>query len=143
VLWSVGGVFALLALGYFFHDIFGPLQALLLFPVFAAALQASGPWVVMRWRPVRFLGHISFSVYLLHLALIHIFVGATIGFSRFGSLPDAWVYPATYLIGIGVIAISIVTFLGIEKPFLSRRARLLKTASEPLAVAAVADAARE
>jgi peptidoglycan/LPS O-acetylase OafA/YrhL len=143
VLWSAGGILALLTLGYFFHDVFGPLQALLLFPVFVAALQASGPWTVMRWRPVRFLGHISFSIYLLHLALIHIFVGGTVGFSRFGSLPDVWVYPAAYLMGIGVIAISVATFLAIEKPFLSRRARPLKNASEPLAAAAVAEAARE
>jgi peptidoglycan/LPS O-acetylase OafA/YrhL len=143
VLCSAAGILALLTLGYFFHDIFGPLQALLLFPVFVAALQASGPWTVMRWRSVRFLGHISFSIYLLHLALIHVYVGGTIGFSRFGTLPDVWVYPAAYLMGIGVIAISIATFLAIEKPFLSRRVRVLNTAAKPLPAAAIAEAARE
>src|SRR2546430_4279511 len=39
-LWSFGGIAALLTLGYFFHDVFGPVQALLLLAVFIAALQA-------------------------------------------------------------------------------------------------------
>jgi peptidoglycan/LPS O-acetylase OafA/YrhL len=118
--WSAGGLAALFALGMFFHDAFGPAQALLLTPIFIAALQAAGPWSILRWRPLQFLGHISYSVYLFHNPLIHVLTGA-FGRSHYAALPTALLYPAILLMGMAVIAVSTATFLFIEKPFLGGR----------------------
>jgi peptidoglycan/LPS O-acetylase OafA/YrhL len=119
VLWSATGVVSLLALGWFFHSAAGPLQALLLLPVFVAALQAVGPWTVLRCRPLRFLGRISYSVYLLHHPLIHVFAGLLIGFAGYAALDAYQLYGFIVLMGLGVIALSTLTFIGLEKPFLA------------------------
>jgi len=117
-LWSLAGIVGPIILCLWYHDVQGPIQALLLLPVFMAAMQARGPWAVLLWRPTRFLGHISYSVYLLQLPLIHVFTGRLIGSEVYGSLKPGPFYGTVFLMGLGVIAISTVTYIAVEKPFL-------------------------
>lgn len=118
ILWPTLGIFGLITLDFFFHDILGPIQALLLLPVFIAAMRAEGPWAILRWRPLRFLGHISYSVYLMQGLLIHMLVGWVIGTSVYGSLDSLQFYGVVLLMGIALIAISTITFLVIERPLM-------------------------
>lgn len=116
-MWAAAGAAGLVALVYFFHDArsWGP--AILLLPVFVAALQAHGPWAVLRWRPVRFLGHISYSVYLIHNPLLYVITRA-IGGRVYAHLGMAELYAMATLIGFSVIAVSTATYVVIEAPFL-------------------------
>lgn len=115
---SVLGLIAGAVLVARFHDAYGLAPALLLFPVFLAALLASGPWSILRWRPLVFLGHISYSVYLLHNPLIHIVAVSVFGPAGYATLG----LPGLYLALLGVagltVAASTATYLLIEKPFL-------------------------
>ncbi|HVH76644.1 MAG TPA: acyltransferase [Stellaceae bacterium] len=116
-IWATAGAAGLVALPYFFHDARGWGPAILLLPVFVAALQARGPWAVLRWRPVRFLGHISYSVYLIHNPLIYLITRA-IGAPAYSSLGMTQLYGVTILIGIAVIAVSTATYVMVEALFL-------------------------
>jgi peptidoglycan/LPS O-acetylase OafA/YrhL len=108
------GAASLIALPIFFHDVEGVVQAVLLLFVFAAALQSR----VLQGRAVRFLGHISYGVYLLHNPLLHIACFWIVGPARFSSLDIPRLYAAATLIGIAIVALSTLTFLVVEKPFL-------------------------
>ncbi|HEV2302419.1 MAG TPA: acyltransferase [Stellaceae bacterium] len=115
--WAAAGAAGLVALAYFFHDARGWGPAILLLPVFVAALQARGPWAVLRWRPVRFLGHISYSVYLIHNPLVYVITGA-IGARAYSTLGTIELYGVAVLIGMAVIAVSTATYIVVEAPFL-------------------------
>jgi peptidoglycan/LPS O-acetylase OafA/YrhL len=117
--WAAAGVASLAILVGFFHDIAGPLQALLLLPVFVAALHAVGPWAVLRCRPLGYLGRISYSIYLLHQPVIHMVTAWLIGFAAYAALDRVALYGVIVLIGSAVIVLSTVTFLVVEKPFLA------------------------
>ena len=117
--WAAAGGASLAILVGFFHDIAGPLQALLLLPVFVAALHAVGPWAVLRCRPLGYLGRISYSVYLLHQPIIHMATAWLIGFAAYAALDRVALYGVIVLIGSVVMALSTVTFLVVEKPFLA------------------------
>ena len=116
-IWATAGAAGLIALPYFFYDARGWGPAMLLLPVFVAALQARGPWAVLRWRPARFLGHISYSVYLIHNPLVYLITRA-IGARAYSALGPIGLYGVTVLIGCVVIAASTATYLVIEAPFL-------------------------
>ena len=119
-LWMWAGTAALAVLCGLYRDEVGIVQILLIFLIFIAAIQAAGPWAVMRWRPVRYLGHISYSVYLLHNPVIHVFAKWIFGATRYGSLNLPELYGAAFLTGLGVIALSTFTFVYVEKPFFYR-----------------------
>jgi peptidoglycan/LPS O-acetylase OafA/YrhL len=119
-IWMWLGSISLIALFSFYRDEVGLVQIMLILLIFIAAIQATGPWAILRWRPVRYLGHISYSIYLLHNPLIHVFAKWGFGLSRYGAFNQPELYGAAFLIGLGVIAVSTVTFVFIEKPFFYR-----------------------
>jgi peptidoglycan/LPS O-acetylase OafA/YrhL len=124
-LWAVFGICSLLNLTVWFHDMGGPIQALLLLPVFIASLQTSGIWRVFTWQPMRFLGHISYSVYLLHNPLLHLFVKDIVGDTVFAGLNPYASLGILFFCGLNSVGLSVLTFLYIEKPFLNRGRRIL------------------
>ncbi len=119
-LWMLFGACSLLTLIICFHDTHGLLQAALLMPVFLACLLTTGSHSFLMARPLRFLGHISYSVYLLHSPLLHIFAKGIIGNAAFGTLSPALFNLTLFVMGLCIIAVSTVTFLWIEKPLMLR-----------------------
>jgi peptidoglycan/LPS O-acetylase OafA/YrhL len=117
---ALAAIAALVALPLFFHDIEGPIQALLLLPIFVASLQSR---TLLQWRPLRFLGHISYSVYLLHNPLIHIAAGWVLGSANFAALGAPALYATAVGMGLALILLSTLTFVAVEKPFLHAGAR--------------------
>jgi peptidoglycan/LPS O-acetylase OafA/YrhL len=136
--WGISAIVAILILCIYFHDERGPIQPLLMLPIFIAALQSTGPWAIMRRRPLRFLGHISYSVYLLHNPLIHILAKWGIGLARYGALNQFQFYGVVFAMGLAIIAISTITFVLIEKPFFTAKNR---TSHSPAALAMVSEQA--
>ena len=119
-LWLTLAVCSLIALIACFHDLQGLVQACLLLPLFLGCLLATGSGSFLMTRPLRFLGHISYSVYLLHNPILHIFVKGMIGYPFFAHLNPYQFGAAVFGVGLSIIAISTVTFLSIEKPFMLR-----------------------
>lgn len=114
-LWAWGGLACLVAFVWRFRAIEGLAQPVLMVPVFCAAVLGSGPWSVLRWRPLRFLGHISYSIYLLHNLLLYAVIKAAGGIV-YAQLSQPLLYAAIALMGAGVIVVSTVTYLTVEKP---------------------------
>lgn len=88
------------------------LFALLWAAVLVGALQPSG-WLraVASWAPFRWLGQISYSVYLLHALVLGYFVerGGTLG------LPAGWLGPAFFF---ATCAVGAASYWLVERPFL-------------------------
>ena len=116
--WAGLGLAALALLLGCFHDIYGIPQMVLLTLVFLGATTGLGPWALLRARPLRFLGLISYSTYLLHHLVLHLVAHHMVGDLGFGAL-EGWSMQAA-IIGIGAAAIGLatLTFLAIERPLL-------------------------
>jgi peptidoglycan/LPS O-acetylase OafA/YrhL len=115
LLWAWAGLACLVAFVWHFHAIEGLAQPVLMVPIFCAAALGSGPWSVLRWRPLRFLGHISYSIYLLHNLLLYALVKAA-GGAAYAQLSQPQLYAAIAVTGVGVIVVSTVSYLAVEKP---------------------------
>ncbi len=105
------------------HSATGPWEAALLLPLFIAALQGGGMLKFLSWRPLRFLGQISYSIYLLHGAVLFLVSDTLIGRSVFSQLNDGAFFVVIWAIGCAVVVVSTATFLLIEKPMLIEKAR--------------------
>jgi peptidoglycan/LPS O-acetylase OafA/YrhL len=127
--WALCGAICLILLIRYFHAAFGWAQAVLLVPVFVAAMSAAGPWSVLRWRPLRFLGHISYSTYLLHTPIIHVLVTHGIGVERFRALAVAELYAVGLVVMILTAVLATLTYLLIERPFMRMTARPVTAAT--------------
>jgi peptidoglycan/LPS O-acetylase OafA/YrhL len=105
---------------------YNPEPALLLFAMFVASLSGAGPWALLRWKPLGFLGHISYSVYLLHQPMIYIVSVFGLGPSQYAAMRPLALYATLLAIGAMTITVSTVTFIFVEKPFLRRVALAAK-----------------
>ena len=86
---------------YTYTAVYGLTWALILYQALyhEVALSALG-----RWKPLRYLGTLSFSIYLLHLPVLSLCQAL---------LPVAWVMPAFVA---GTLLASILTFTFVERP---------------------------
>ncbi|CCG40791.1 acyltransferase family protein [Magnetospirillum molischianum] len=115
--WAGLGIVSLAVLLACYHDIYGLPQVGLITLIFLGASSGIGPWAILRARPLRFLGMISYSVYLLHHMVLHLFAEQIFGVERFAAL-DGWAFQgAVLMIGTTAILLSIITYLTVERPW--------------------------
>ena len=98
----------------------GRRAALMLIPLFVAVIQGQGLYELLGNRTLRFVGEISYSVYLMHAPVLYAATHWVIGVERFQALSfPAFVF-AMIFISIAVIMVSVVTFVLVERPTMHR-----------------------
>lgn len=115
--WQVAGAAGVVAVVAFQHDSNGWKQALLLVPFMVAVLQGHRGWALLGIRPLRYLGEISYSIYLTHGFVLWVAAKASVW-----RQPDV-AHRLSAMLGIivGVVALSTITYLLIEKPTMRLR----------------------
>lgn len=82
--------------------------------ILAAVLCGRNGTAFLEWRPIRFLGRISYSVYLIHLPLIYI---VAIALKTMMSADGLWLHLATAILAIPLtIAVAAIMYSLIEVP---------------------------
>lgn len=77
---------------------------------------------ILEWSPLVFVGRLSYSLYLVHIPVIYWLKPAGLG----------WAYPGqTLLVGVLCLAASLVSYYGVELPFLRLKHRLSEAGSGP------------
>lgn len=106
----------LLLIGLAYHSIVA-VQAALLAPILAAVARETWLFRWLRLRPLRYVGEISYSVYILHYPLLWIAFLAIGGPGPMASMDIAGRWVA--LIGCGVIVLAVATlcYIFVERPF--------------------------
>jgi peptidoglycan/LPS O-acetylase OafA/YrhL len=120
------------------HSLYGLCALLLLAPLTLAPPGRSA--AVLSWRPVRFLGEISYGVYLWHLPLL-LAIQHRLGYATFSG--HFWVLLA--LTAAGSVAVASLSWLLLERPLMRRVSRgyrgLPRSALAPMAETATASSA--
>lgn len=121
IAWGVMGIAGLLVVMIGFHDAVGWRQAALLTPFFVAVLQGGAGYRLLGTPGLRFVGDISFSIYLIHVFVIWavshwLMMPAT--FAALGMGGNLVMYAS--VVGI-VIAISSLSYALIERPLMRWR----------------------
>jgi peptidoglycan/LPS O-acetylase OafA/YrhL len=93
--------------------------ALALFPIFLAAAAGNNFWGILTARTARYLGAISYSLYLLHGTMFYIVMTAMKS-PRLMKLPSVWYWVILMLTAMATTALCSVTFRFIEFPFLKK-----------------------
>jgi peptidoglycan/LPS O-acetylase OafA/YrhL len=114
--WLAASVAALILLGVT-ADYSTPLmQALFLLPILVAVALQLKPYSLLRWRALRFVGEMSYSIYILHFPVISILYNLVLDRHAI----DALAFPTRVALltglGIGLIALSALSFIFIERP---------------------------
>jgi len=117
------GVAALAGLMIGFHHIYGLPQLALLALVFLGITTGAGPWRMLRWRPLRFLGLISYGTYLLHHLMLHLVAQTLIGPARFARLDETELQGIVLAVGAMAILFATLSHLLIERPCLPAQHR--------------------
>ncbi len=116
-LWQVGSLVALAVLIATAYRTSNPLQAVLVVPMLVALVLETPLFRLLRWRPLRFVGEISYSIYILHYPLIWIIFTVVLNPRWTEDLP----FVERMLVGVGcgavVIAVATVCYVYVERPF--------------------------
>ncbi len=132
--WAWIGVVALATLAYSFRDVYGLVQVALLLLVFLGATSGAGPWALLRWSALRFLGVISYSIYLLHHMVLHLFSQWVFDADVFARLLGWQFGGVILLIGFVTIILAATTYWLIERPWLESARVRVKRAGDLSAV---------
>lgn len=92
---------------------------LALVPAFALVALGNEFFALLRWRFVRWLGHISFSVYLLHGIVLMACLTSLNDFWPVALWSDELYTAVCAIIGAALVSVSTVTYLVVERPFIS------------------------
>lgn len=119
IVWLGAGAVGIAAVLFLLHDSTGWPAAILLLPFFVAVVQGSGPFALLAARPLRFLGEISYSLYLTHGFAAALFVGLAGELIATASPIGAFLL----MLGRGVsgVLLAVVAYLLIERPTMRRR----------------------
>jgi peptidoglycan/LPS O-acetylase OafA/YrhL len=131
--WGIAGVGGLLAVVLGFHDAVGWRQALLLTPFFVAVLQGGAGYRLLGTPGLRFVGDISFSIYLVHVFVIWAitqWIMDPVVYAATGPGGDIAVFTAVLLV---VFALSSLTYTWIERPLMRWRPLTGRRAERPKA----------
>jgi peptidoglycan/LPS O-acetylase OafA/YrhL len=121
ILWQISGVAGLTIVMLAYHDSRGWPQAVLLTPFFIAVLQGHRWFAILGRRPLRVLGDISFSLYLLHPFPLRLIGHLT---AQAGLYKDMGVIGLVGVIMISAlisISLAVVSFRLIEQPLIGKR----------------------
>lgn len=113
------GLGCILTLMFGVHESRSWLAAVLVLPFLLAVLHARGAYLMLALKPLRMLGEVSYSIYLLHPFCFRLFswlVGRQIIASTF---TDAYLLMSVE--GLFVVAVAIGSFIIIERPTLRWR----------------------
>ncbi|HTH59664.1 MAG TPA: acyltransferase [Paraburkholderia sp.] len=106
-------------------QMYGPLQSLLLFPLFVGALYGNSFFGALTTLSARVLGLVSYSVYLVHGVMLYVGLQLLNAFVPVAGIGDVAYAGVATLIGAATVGVSLVTFRFVEHPFMSdgRRAQ--------------------
>jgi peptidoglycan/LPS O-acetylase OafA/YrhL len=112
------------------------LQAVLLVPILAAIALQGPLFQPLRWKPIRFVGEISYSVYILHYPIIWIIFTLFISPAMVEQM--GFVDRTLVLAGGGCVALVVAAlcFVFVERPFVAYSKRWSRKAEEGRVVAA-------
>ena len=112
--WPVAGVVSLVIAMSGLYQSLSWFRPLMLIPTLVAVLQGHRWFTLLGSRPLRCLGAMSFSIYLLHPVVIYLVLSSTgLSLSQLGTGSFVVVDIA---IGLLIIALSTLTYLLVEKP---------------------------
>jgi peptidoglycan/LPS O-acetylase OafA/YrhL len=103
------------------------LESLFIVPVIALVFYSPPKWTLLRSRPFIFLGDISYSLYLIHLPILHLLVQVTAAYiSPVTILQHKTLFVAIFILlaSFCTIVISAFTYRWIELPSISLGKRL-------------------
>jgi peptidoglycan/LPS O-acetylase OafA/YrhL len=120
IAWQVAGVVGLLAVMFALRWSGGWRAALLLTPFFVALLQARGIFAALGARSLRYLGEISYSVYLIHGFVIWAGTRWILTLPTFVALGPVGLFLSILGFALATVALATLTFRFIERPFIER-----------------------
>jgi peptidoglycan/LPS O-acetylase OafA/YrhL len=121
IAWAVAGIAGLLTVVLGFHDAVGWPQALLLTPFFVAVLQGGAGYRLLGVPGLRFVGDVSFSIYLIHVFVIWAVSHWLMPPATFAALGFGADLPVFTGVVLAVIALSSLTYAAIERPLMRWR----------------------
>jgi peptidoglycan/LPS O-acetylase OafA/YrhL len=101
-------------------------QWALYFLVFMAIAHDSSPFAFLRWRATKFLGTISYSVYLLHGIVLFVVFNAVNHIVPVESITQCGFWSIVGCCGLLTILVSAMTYRFVEHPFLSAKRPVLQ-----------------
>jgi peptidoglycan/LPS O-acetylase OafA/YrhL len=120
-LWQISGLTGLLIVLFGYHDSRAWPQAILLTPFFIAVLQGRRWFALLGMRPLRLLGDISFSLYLLHPFPLWIVSHMILDVDRYPAMGMVELIGVIMLIAAFSIGAAIISFNVIEQPLMRQR----------------------
>jgi peptidoglycan/LPS O-acetylase OafA/YrhL len=133
--WQIGSIVSIVVLILTARHTNSVLQAVLLVPIMAAIALQGRLFRPLSWRPIRFVGEISYSVYVLHSPLIWILFTLLISPATVQRM--GFVERTLVLAGGGCAALVIATlcFVFVERPFIAYSKRTVRKTEEGKVVA--------
>jgi peptidoglycan/LPS O-acetylase OafA/YrhL len=106
-----------------FETVYGVLPELLLFVFFLFVVDGNTLFGLLKTRASRFLGQVSYSLYLVHCIALYVIVGLAAGHVPLQELDAAQYWTIAAAAAAVTIAISAFTYRYIEYPFIRKPAR--------------------